>query len=54
MKAYSQDLRERVLAAQFSVSISFVAKLACRQRRHGTVAALPRGRRPAPRWMPRP
>ncbi len=61
MKAYSQDLRERVLAArqtgatpaavasQFSVSVSFVAKLACRQRTHGTVAALPPGRGPAPR-----
>lgn len=61
MKAYSQDLRERVLAArqagatqaavatQFSVSVSFVAKLTQRQRLHGTVAARPGGRGPAPR-----
>ena len=61
MKAYSPDIRKRVLAArqagatqaavaaQFSVSVSFVAKLARRQRAHGTVAASPGGRGPAPR-----
>ena len=60
MKAYSLDLRERVLAArqagatqgavaaQFSVSVSFVAKLERRQRTNGNVAALPGGRGPAP------
>ena len=54
MKAYSLDLRERVaaacqqpgrtvgaVAAQFSVSVSFVAKLLQRQRRSGSLAALP-------------
>lgn len=54
MKAYSQDLRERVaaacaqpgakiheVAARFSVSISFVDKLLCRQRTSGSVASLP-------------
>ncbi len=61
MQAYAQDLRERVLAArqagatqtavaaQFSVSVSFVAKLAYRQRTSGTVAAFPGGCGPAPR-----
>ncbi|TDN39567.1 transposase, partial [Hymenobacter sp. UV11] len=61
MKAYSLDLRERVAAAcqtgltqsaaatQFSVSLSFVAKLMRRQRTSGQVAALPPGRGPAPR-----
>ncbi len=54
MKAYSQDLRERVaaacalpgakiyqVAATFSVSISFVDKLLHRQRTSGSVARLP-------------
>lgn len=62
MKSYSLDLRERVAAAaavpgttlgqvaqQFSVSKSFVEKLRARQRATGTVAALERGRGPAPR-----
>ena len=61
MKAYSLDLRERVVAAcqagqqqqavadQFSVSLSFVAKLLGRHRTSGSVAALPPGRGPAPR-----
>ena len=60
MKAYSLDLRERVVAArqaggsesavagQFSVSISFVAKLMRRHRTSGSAAALPPGRGPAP------
>ena len=60
MKAYSLDLRERVLAArqagttqravaaQFSVSVSFVAKLEHRHRTRGSVAALPSGSGPAP------
>ncbi|OGX89347.1 hypothetical protein BEN47_19765 [Hymenobacter lapidarius] len=60
MQAYSQDLRERVMAArqagasqaavaaQFSVSVSFVAKLARRQRLSGGVAARAGGRGPAP------
>ena len=54
MKAYSTDLRERVaaacqqgghtigeVAAQFSVSDSFVRKLRRRQRTSGSLAALP-------------
>ena len=54
MKAYSNDLRKRVaavcalpgakiyqVAAQFSVSISFVDKLLRRQRTSGSVASLP-------------
>jgi len=61
MKAYSLDLRERVVAAcqaggkqqavadQFSVSLSFVAKLLRRHRTHGSAAALPPGQGPPPR-----
>lgn len=64
MKAYSQDLRERVAAAcaepgakicqvaiRFAVSLSFTNKLLRRQRTTGTVTALlPHwGRLPA--WM---
>jgi len=61
MKPYSLDLRERVVAAcqaggqqaavadQFSVSLSFVAKLLRRHRTHASAAALPPGRGPAPR-----
>lgn len=64
MKAYSLDLRERVLAArqagatepavaaQFRVSVSFVAKLVHRQRTEGTVAARAGGRGPAPHLKP--
>ena len=61
MKAYSLDLRERVaaacmqpghtvgaVAAQFSVSVSFVAKLLRRQRQSGSLAALPHRSGPAP------
>ena len=61
MKAYSIDLRERVaaacqqggrtigeVAAQFSVSDSFVRKLRRRQRISGSVAALPQRSGPAP------
>ena len=61
MKAYSSDLRERVaaachvgnrsipqVAAQFSVSVSFVDKLLKRQRTSGTVAALPHAGGPSP------
>ena len=61
MKAYSVDLRERVaaacqqgghtigeVAAQFSVSDSFVRKLRRRQRTSGSVAALPQRSGPAP------
>ena len=61
MKAYSLDLRERVaaactqpgrtvgaVAAQFSVSVSFVAKLLRRQRQRGSLAALPHRSGPAP------
>ena len=61
MKAYSLDLRERVavacaqpgrtvraVAAQFSVSVSFVEKLLHRQRTMGSVAALPARSGPAP------
>ena len=61
MKAYSLDLRERVVAAcqaggkhqamtdQLRVSRSFVAKLLGRHRTSGNAAALPPGRGPAPR-----
>ena len=61
MKAYSFDLRERVLAASqqpgrtlpqvaahFSVSLSFVNKLRRRQRTSGSLAALPHAGGPAP------
>ena len=61
MKAYSIDLRERVaaacaapqariyqVAAQFSVSISFVDKLLRRQRTSGSLAALPHRGGPPP------
>jgi len=61
VKAYSLDLRERVLAAcqqptctlpqaaaQFSVSVSFSGKLLHRQRTSGSAAALPRGGGPGP------
>jgi len=65
MKAYSLDLRERVaaacgqpartvasVAAQFSVSVSFVEKLLHRQRTTHSVAALPHRSGPAPRLDP--
>ena len=61
MKAYSTDLRERVaaacqqgghtigeVAAQFSVSDSFVRKLRRRQRTSGSLTALPQRSGPAP------
>uniref|UniRef100_UPI000619E34D helix-turn-helix domain-containing protein n=1 Tax=Hymenobacter terrenus TaxID=1629124 RepID=UPI000619E34D len=61
MKAYSNDLRERVaaacaepgatqpaVAARFCVSVSFVEKLRQRQRANGSVAALPHRSGPAP------
>jgi transposase len=61
MKAYSDDLRERVVAAcaapgatypavaaRFCVSVSFVEKLRRRQRTSGSVAALPHRSGPAP------
>lgn len=61
MKPYSEDLRERVVAAcaegersigavaaQFRVSVSFVHKLRRRQRATGSVAALPHRGGPAP------
>ena len=61
MKAYSDDLRERVVAAcgqtgrtlgqvaaQFSVSVSFVDKLLRRYRTTGSLAALPHRGGPAP------
>lgn len=62
MKAYSYDLRERLLAAcllpqarlqsvatQFQVSVSFLGKLLHRHRTSGSVAALPRRGGAAPR-----
>jgi len=62
MKAYSDDLRQRVAAtyasgqvtieetaARFHVSVSFVNKLLRRQRTSGSVAALPHRGGPAPR-----
>lgn len=61
MKPYSDDLRERVvaacaeggrsvgeIAAQFRVSVSFVHKLRRRQRVTGSAAALPHRGGPAP------
>ena len=61
MKAHSLDLRERVaaacqqpgrtlgaVAAQFSVSVSFVEKLLQRQRTSGSLAPLPLRGGPAP------
>lgn len=60
MQAYSTDLCERVatarasggtlaaVAARFGVSVSFVHKLAQRQRTRGSVAALPHRGGPAP------
>ena len=61
MKPYSDDLRERVIAActegshsvgevaaQFRVSVSFVHKLRRRQRTTGSLAALPHRGGPAP------
>lgn len=61
MKPYSDDLRERVVAAcaagersvgevaaQFCVSVSFVHKLRRRQRTTGSLAALPHRGGPAP------
>ena len=61
MRAYSTDLRERVVAAcrqpgrtigevaaQFSVSDSFVRKLRRHQRTSGSLAPLPHRRGPAP------
>ena len=62
IQAYSQDLRERVaaaaalpgrtqpqVAAQFGVSVGFVANLVQRQRHTGSVAAKPRSGGVAPR-----
>lgn len=62
MKAYSQDLRERVaaacaepgaklaeVAARFQVSLAFTNKLLYRQRTTGSVAALPARGGPLPR-----
>ncbi len=62
MQAYSDDLRERVVAAyatgqltisqvasRFVVSVSFVDKLLKRQRTSGSVAALPHRGGPVPR-----
>ena len=62
MKAYSDDLRQRVaaacavpgrslaqVAAQFAVSLSFVEKLRRRQRTSNSIAALPHRGGPAPR-----
>jgi transposase len=62
MQAYSDDLRERVVAAyatgqftisqvasRFAVSVSFVDKLLKRQRTSGSVASLPPRGGPAPR-----
>ena len=56
MKAYSQDLREKIVAALsageltqaemaivFNVSVSFIEKLGRRQRETGQCAALPHG-----------
>jgi len=58
-RSYSQDLRERVLAAddltsrqaaaRFSVSVSYVIKARQRRERTGSVSAKPRGYRRPPR-----
>ena len=65
MKAYSTDLRERMMAAcgvtggriyqvaaRFRVSIAFVDKLLHRQCTPGSLAALPACGGPAPRLDP--
>ena len=66
MQSYSLDLRERVVAAcqaggkqyavaaQFSVSLSFVAKLLRRHRTSGSAAALLGRTRPRPRALDAP
>jgi transposase len=63
MKAYSMDLRERVLAAcdagrgttavaaTFSVSASWVRRLKQRRRQHGQVAPRPQRHGPVPGWQ---
>ena len=64
MRAYSQDLREKIAAAcqqpgrrqyavavQFGVSLSFVAKLMRRHRDTASVAAKPPGRGGPPRCL---
>lgn len=56
MKAYSMDLRERVVAAcdtrdgtreevatRFSVSVAWIRKLLCQRRQTGSIAPRPRG-----------
>ena len=58
-RSYSQDLRERVLAAdglsarkaaaRFSVSVSYVIKARQRRNRTGVLTTRPRGHRAAPR-----
>lgn len=66
MRAYSQDLRERVaaaaalphrsqgqVAAQFGVSVSFVAKLQQRHRLSGSLAAKPHSGGARPCLTPR-
>ena len=62
MDAYSEDLRERVMAAcdeggktikqvaaMFQVSVAWIHKLRKRRRDHHSIAALPRGRGPEPK-----
>jgi transposase len=63
MKAYSMDLRQRVLAAcdagrgtqavaeAFSVSASWVRRLKQRRRQDGQVAPRPQPRGPVPGWQ---
>jgi len=64
MKAYSMDLRERVLAdcdagmqtrsvaTKYRVSESWIRRLKQRRRDHGELAPRPRRRMPEPRWLP--
>jgi transposase len=62
MDAYSEDLRERVMAAcdegsqtikqvaaMFQVSVAWIHKLRKRRRDHHSIAALPRGHGPEPK-----
>ena len=49
MAAYQAGGQQAAVAKQFSVSLSFVAKLLRRHRTYGSAAALAPGRGPAPR-----
>ena len=64
MRAYSADLRERVLAdsdagmsspdvaAKYRVSSSWVRRLKQRRRQTGSIAPMPQRHGPPPKWAP--